>query len=719
MNKTRNRKKNTADENFIGYLYLVIAIVLCLIALMHEMTGFLGRWLYLLSRFLFGVLWFIPYVLITIYCIMRAFRFRLPNKVWTSIGLFFLAGLMICGCVSFRKSEGGLNLIKEFFARSKEIISGGEMGKGGLSGVITYGLISAAADFWGVIIVICVLFAVGVLIHLPEIRKLLNRPKKPETVKKKPAEEKARQFTLFDEIKASQQEKKKEKQLKLELENERKQLETKLERREEKKEAEVPAVVPASSTPTPLKNFKLPSLSYLETPSVNKGSINRRNAAEKWELLRDILESFDLDSRLEGYNIGPSITQFEIVPEGSFNINKYATIEGNMKMAMAVPSLRIEAPIPGKRAVGIEIPNEEPTLVRLKELLKDVPDKYQYEPLMFVLGKDITGKGVYSLINKMPHILVAGATGSGKSVCINSIILTILLRARPDEVKLLLVDPKKVEFSAYANIPHLICPIITESDKVPSALVKLEQIMNERYELFSNSGARNIDEFNEKYPERKIYRIVCIIDELADIMNHHGKELEISVSRLASLSRAAGIHMILATQRPSTDVITGTIKANIVSRIAFAVISGYDSKTIIDAPGAEKLLGNGDMLFKPGDAGRPTRIQGVFVSKQEIDTVTEYFTKSGYYPEYDDRFLHDEQEEGESGESVPSGVKDRQYPEVEKWVMTQETVSANQIQRRFNMGYPHAANLIDALEYNGVISGPRGSKPRDVLKRSE
>ena len=385
-------------------------------------------------------------------------------------------------------------------------------------------------------------------------------------------------------------------------------------------------------------------------------------------------------------------------------------------MALAVKDVRIEAPIPGKRAVGIEIPNEEPTIVRLKELLKDVPDAYQHEPLMFALGKDITGKNIYGLINKMPHMLVAGATNSGKSVCINSIIISLLLRARPDEVKLLLVDPKKVEFSAYANIPHLICPIVTETEKAPAVLGKLIQIMMERYETFSEKGVRKIEEYNEQYPDEKLYSIVCIIDELYDLMVRHGKEVETYINRLASLARAAGIHLILATQRPSTDVITGTIKANISTRIAFSTISGYDSKTILDGPGAEKLLGNGDMLYKPSDANRPTRIQGVYVSKEEIDRITDYFTKSNFTPRFDERFMHDDdEEESESGEMVPSGVKDRQYPEVERWVRTQKTISANQIQRRFNMGYPHAANLIDALEYNGIISGSNGSKPREVL----
>ncbi|MCR5067864.1 MAG: DNA translocase FtsK [Erysipelotrichaceae bacterium] len=725
MSKTRRKTKAAPQDSVVGYVYLTIVIVLCLIALMHEMTGFLGRWLFVIGRFLFGEAWFVPYVLIALWCLVKAFRQKISGKIWTTVILFFMAAILILGCVSFKdNTQSGTELIKDFFSKAKEMFVNGPIGKGGMFAVLGYGLISALANFWGVIIVICVLFAVGVLIHTESIAKWLRGLKKPQLAKKKPEPKKERQFNLFDqdEIKERKKEKELEKQREKELKllEKEQQMAEKTEKKPEAKpfiEEKKPAVSAGTDgSSNSFANYKPPYLSYLDNPSVSKNTVNRRNASEKWQILSDILESFDLKSRLEGYNIGPSITQFEIVPEGNFNINKYSSIESNIKMALAVKDVRIEAPIPGKRAVGIEIPNEEPSIVRLKELLKDVPDEYQHEPLMFALGKDITGKNRYGLINKMPHMLVAGATNSGKSVCINSIIISLLLRARPDEVRLLLIDPKKVEFSSYANIPHLICPIVTETEKAPAILGKLIKIMMDRYELFSQKGVRKIEEYNETYPDEKLYSIVCIIDELYDLMVRHGKEVETYINRLASLARAAGIHLILATQRPSTDVITGTIKANISTRIAFSTISGYDSKTILDGPGAEKLLGNGDMLYKPSDANRPTRIQGVYVSKDEIDRITDYFVKSNFTPKFEDIFMHDEdEEEGEDGEMVPSGVKDRQYPEVERWVRTQKTISANQIQRRFNMGYPHAANLIDALEYNGIISPSKGSKPRDVL----
>ncbi|MBO4218366.1 MAG: DNA translocase FtsK, partial [Erysipelotrichaceae bacterium] len=565
MSKTRRKKKAAGQNSFIGYTYLIIAIVLCLIALMHEMTGFLGRWLFSAGSYLFGQLWFVPYVIVIIMCLLKAYKVEMPAKLIVTMILFFLATALILACLSFKESQEPLKLISEYFHNTREIFAGKAMGRSGLLGIALYGLIASAADYWGVIIVICVLFIVGILIHTEEIKKRLKTLKKPEGTRKTAAE-KNRQPSFFD----LDEQKREEKRLKKEQRRFEKE-QQKLQKQEKKeqtvtpaaaKQPEKPAFVPAGDkSASAQKNYMLPSLSYLDTPVIDKSNVNRDNAREKWASLSEILSSFDLDSSLEGYNIGPSITQFEIVPKSNFNINKYATIERNIRMALAVSDVRIEAPIPGKRAVGIEIPNVRPTLVTLKEMLKDVPDEYQFNPLMIAVGKNIAGKGIYGSINKMPHMLIAGATGSGKSVCINSIIMTILMRARPDEVKLLLIDPKKVEFSAFDNIPHLITPIITETDKAAGALAKLIQIMEKRFDMFSQNRCQNIDQYNKSVADdQKLCSIVCIIDELADLMMTHRNEVEPRITRLASLARAAGIYMILATQRPSTDIITGTIK---------------------------------------------------------------------------------------------------------------------------------------------------------------
>lgn len=721
MSKTKRRRKNTSkDESFIKYLYCIIIIVLSIIVLSHEYTGFLGGFLYRVFFYLFGKLWFIPPVVLSLYFLLDAFNLRLNAKFYISTVLLFAALLMIMSAISVDRKAKGIELIKNYFASTKLIFYDNlDVCKGGLLGIILYGLIAAITSFWGVMIVIIVLFVVAVMIHYPDIKERLDSPK---MAARKPAKtekvDKRKEIDLFDFADEIENKIKVSKPKKGILSFDKKPKEEPVKKQPVQKEEPIRPVVINTEVKTNNKEvYNMPSLSYLDASAVSKNNVNKRNAAEKWEILSEILDSFDLNSSLAGYNIGPSVTQFEIVPNGSFNINKYTNIASNIKMGLAVRDVRIEAPIPGKRAVGIEIPNEEPTIVRLKELLKDVPDKYQYEPLMIAVGKDLAGNGVYGLINKMPHMLIAGATGSGKSVCINSIILTLLLRTRPDEVKLLLIDPKKVEFSAYANIPHLICPIINDTDKAASALNKLIRIMEQRYDSFANCGAKNIAEYNSKNPDKKMYNIVCIIDELADLMATHGKEVEGSIHRLASLARASGIFMILATQRPSTDVITGTIKANIVSRIAFAVTSSYDSRTILDQTGAEALLGNGDMLYNPAGAQSPIRVQGVYCSDEEISRVVEYFNRSGYKPNYADIFVVED--EDESGNMISADINDPLYHDIEKWVITQKAISASGLQRRYGLGFPRAAKIIDALEQNGIISASNGSKPRDVLVHTD
>ena len=457
---------------------------------------------------------------------------------------------------------------------------------------------------------------------------------------------------------------------------------------------------------------------------VKKGEsrTNIEAANESGRQLIEILDQFGVKATLVATHIGPAVTKFEVKPDLGVRVNKISNLQYDIKMALAAKDIRIEAPIPGKSAVGIEIPNVEKTMVHMKELLKTVPSKYEKSKLLFALGKDLMGNSVYGELNKMPHLLIAGATGSGKSVCVNSIITSILMRTKPDEVKLLLVDPKKVEFTPYRQVPHLLGPVITDGEEANRALKVIVNMMDKRYELFALAGVRNIGGYNtyiEEHPEEGLKRlpwIVVIIDELADLMLVAAKEVEASIQRITQLARAAGIHLIVATQRPSVDVITGVIKANIPSRIAFPVSSAVDSRTILDQMGAEKLLGYGDMLYIPVGETNAVRVQGVFVSDQEVQNICDFVSRQAK-PKYEDAFLR--LEALDSSLSNKDEEADPLYEEVKQFIISTRKASTSLIQRKFSIGYARAARLIDVLEERGIIGPSRGSKPREVLVRYE
>lgn len=470
-------------------------------------------------------------------------------------------------------------------------------------------------------------------------------------------------------------------------------------------------------------NYKLPRLTLLnEAGKKSRSSANLQAAKLKGRQLIDILEQFGVKATLVGTHIGPSITKFEVRPDLGVRVNKISNLQYDIKMALAAKDIRIEAPIPGKSAVGIEVPNEEKTTVHFKEMMRSIPQSMADRRLLFCLGMDLMGNAVYGELNKMPHLLVAGATGSGKSVCINSIICTILMRARPDEVQMLLIDPKKVEFTPYHEVPHLLAPVITDGEEANRALKVIVQMMDERYELFAKAGVRNIASYNanvEAHPlehHQKLASIVVIIDELADLMLVAAKEVESSIQRITQLARAAGIHLIVATQRPSVDVITGVIKANIPSRIAFAVSSAVDSRTILDQMGAEKLLGYGDMLYLPVGETSAKRIQGVFVDDSEVARITDFCKQQGR-PRYADAFLRLEEVDSSFGMQAGESQEDPLYEEVRSFVIQSQKASTSLIQRKFSIGYARAARLIDVLEERGIIGEARGSKPREVYAK--
>lgn len=466
--------------------------------------------------------------------------------------------------------------------------------------------------------------------------------------------------------------------------------------------------------------YVLPPLSLLEE-SKNKGKINSTEFIQSNnKVLERVFNDFGIVGKVVEVHVGPTVTQYEIELKAGTKVNKVLSINREIALALAAKDVRIQAPIPGKSTIGIEIPNPIQADVKLKDILLGLPKKLENSKLVAPLGKDIMGNIQYFEINKAPHLLVAGATGSGKSVCINNFIVSILMRTRPDEVKLILVDPKKVELSVYEGVPHLLRPVVTDPKKASVALQKVVQLMDERYDMFEQTGTKSIGTYNE-YVEKQISKgkdiekmpfLVVIIDELADLMMVCSKEVEESITRITQLARAAGIHLIVATQRPSTDVITGLIKANIPSRLSFAVSSSIDSRTILDMTGAEKLLGKGDMLFLPMGENVPIRIQGSYVSDEEIKRVVD-FVKRGKKPVYDEK-LTDLEMPSKVNEDF-SNEEDPLYNEIVEFAIKTGRISASLIQRKYRLGYNRAARIVDLLEERGIIGPQNGSKPREVL----
>ena len=437
------------------------------------------------------------------------------------------------------------------------------------------------------------------------------------------------------------------------------------------------------------------------------------------ERINQKLSELNIKASVNNYIIGPCVTRYEIVPEIGVRVSSIVNIENDLKLALAAVKTRMEAPIPGKSAVGIEVANKKRYPVYLKEVIE--PFKEDDSKLLVGIGRDLNNKEVVINIDKMPHLLVAGATGSGKSVCINSMIVSLLLRTSPDEVKMILIDPKKVEMLPYANMPHLLCPVVIDPKKASVALKKVVKEMDRRYDEFANNGVRNIEGYNRLMKQRgeaPLANIVVIIDELADLMLVAAKEVEESVQRITQLARAAGIYLIVATQRPSVDVITGVIKANIPSRIAFSVSSQVDSRTIIDRGGAEELLGRGDMLMDISGSGTLNRVQGVYVSDDEIFNVVSY-VKSKYSVNYDQEFLNLEEEKVEPINNLAinddTNNDDKLYEDIKDFVIRNQKASTSLLQRYFTLGYSRAARMIDRLEMDGVIGEANGAKPREVL----
>ena len=764
--KKTTRRKSTKKKTQTSWLHsnlFRLCFLICMICISFIVVlefGIVGAFLKHFFEFLFGALTNGLFILNATLCAVLIFHKEQPViRKRYMFGILFLAlGLsLISSIMEFKPHPGSFGL-EYVMKNAGNIIMGHLKTYSGLAGALLLCLFQSLFDYSGTYVMVLLFFVLAILMFGYE--KIVGYERKPkkvlksEPVKETPVSIDRKNFIFEDEdtnessfqiinadpVKPVQpdpvvEETKEDEPLIIgDLEPRKPSFMVDVDDEPKEKvveKNEVPVVNEGVVEKTEskhyirdensdFKNYKLPKLNVLEDMErKSRSNANTITAKEKGEKLIEILHEFGVEANLVQIHIGPSVTKFEIKPELGVRVNKISNLQNDIKMGLAAKDIRIEAPIPGKASVGIEIPNVEKTSVQMKDLMRTIPDSMKDKKLLFCLGKDLMGNNVYGELNRMPHLLIAGATGSGKSVCVNAIISSILMRTKPDEVKLVLIDPKKVEFTPYNDVPHLLSPVITDGDLANKALKVIVEMMDRRYDLFGELGVRNITAYNEYVLTHNdehlkvLPRIVIIIDELADLMLVAAKEVEASIQRITQLARAAGIHLIVATQRPSVDVVTGVIKANIPSRIAFAVSQAVDSRTILDQAGAERLLGNGDMLYLPNGETSPRRIQGVFIKDEEVNHICA-FVKSQAMPKYDDAFiqLKDLQNQGNEAQNVTA---DPLYEEVKRFVIASRKASTSLIQRKFSVGYSRAARLMDVLEANGIIGPSRGSKPREIL----
>ncbi len=703
----RKRKKSNAEYNHL--IYGIALILLAVIGL--GSFGIVGRVVVVSAAFLVGVFYYLFLFLMLIIGINFIFKGEFLKFLQKRLIGFYLMclGFLIIFHINYTVNYDleGFAIITNIFRQFPDLINDvNSISGGGIIGALLTVVFMPLFDITGTEIIALTLIICGFLLLAGSyIMLMFNKIKeKSQDILQKNSEEavaKAEKsfnqegkiiISSVDDLKTSTKE-------------------------EETKEKEI---VPEEEAEESTRGYRRPAISLLNKPTKVNQSENQEHAKANIKILENVFRDFGINGKVVSVNIGPSVTQYEIELKAGTKLSKITSINREISLALAAKEVRIQAPIPGKSTVGIEIPNKEPSYVTVREILEQAISKeLRKNKLLVALGKDLMGNPVFCEINKTPHLLIAGATGSGKSVCINSIIVSILMRTRPEEVKLLLIDPKKVELINFNHIPHLLTEVIINPKEANIALKRVVKIMEERYDLFNETGTKNIAGYNAymesqgKSKKDQMPYIVVIIDELADLMLIAAKEVEDSIMRITQLARAAGIHLIVATQRPSTDVITGLIKSNIPSRISFAVSSSIDSRTILDMMGAEKLLGNGDMLFIPMGANAPVRLQGTIVSEKEVQAVVDH-VKSQQKPNYDETFLVKEDEQAEV-EASANDYEDPMYDEVVEFVIEQQKASASLLQRRFRLGYNRAARLIDLLEERGIIGPSRGSKPREVL----
>lgn len=747
--RKRKSKQEQVSEELKLRIICLFFIFLVIIAAMQ--LGVIGDHLNYVFMYVFGNLNGIIYltcILLLGYIVVKADfpKFNGPKAV----GLYLLfIGLTLF--ISATPSLTGIKVIQSYFNQVP-------LNRGGLLGVVLYGFLSALFDYMGAIIAAVFIVVTGIILlgskfyfeHKKEIQKRAknNFNKTKDSLKQHSNyfgnffKKKQNKTTFFDD--AIFEDDETPTTIFEEIAKEDVTLPQAFTFNDEHQEIEIVDKEPPipsvdeelvqndqSQIEEPViehntnKNYHLPPLSLLHNVVNKKQGENKNHAVESAERLTAVLNEFGVHASINNISIGPSITKYELKLETGTRVNKIMSLQDDIKLALAAKDIRIEAPIPGKPAVGVEIPNLVSSMVSFKEVFKNIPDKYKDNKLVVPLGKDVNGQVIYAELNKMPHLLIAGATGSGKSVCVNTIISSILMRAKPDEVKLILVDPKKVELSNYNGVPHLLAPVVTDPKKAAATLRETVSEMERRYDLFAGANVRKIETYNQ-YVEKKnqendaehqlekLPYIVVILDEVADLMMVASKDVEDCIMRIAQLARAAGIHLIVATQRPSTDIITGVIKANIPSRIAFAVSSSIDSRTILDCTGAEKLLGKGDMLFLPMGLNSPIRVQGAYVDDSEVEAITYYTTKQ-QEASYDERYTNVKPISAVAASKEEQ--EDEEYEMCRAFVIQAQKASTSLLQRQFRIGYNKAARIIDQLEADGIIGPQIGSKPREVYVR--
>ncbi|ALS78299.1 DNA translocase FtsK 4TM domain-containing protein [Planococcus kocurii] len=753
--KPKTKSKNRKRQPMPMIAYEVIGLVLVGVAiLMTFQLGVIGKMFYNMAEFLVGYMAFLlPLVLIylAIYVMVKR-KWPKPRMKVAFGSAFVLIGiLLICHLIWAAGTILPItssNVIDETIRTTKmtgTIWNSYLATGGGLIGALLYALLHVLVDTAGTWIVAIILLSIGAIILTgkaaapfiaekipsarPAIDALMNRfqqakPKKVRTPRKKSEPE---QVVEINESLAYEEEdeqedllyrpKQQEPIISAFTENVKpRQTEAPQQPAKEMKTEDVQLL----STAEELENeeYQLPPLSLLTLPPHHDQSGEYSGIQKNAKKLEKTFQSFGVRAKVTQVHLGPAVTKYEVLPDTGVKVSKIVSLHDDLALALAARDIRIEAPIPGKSAIGIEVPNSEVSIVSLREVLESEENNKPDAKLLFALGRDVTGQAVMTELNKMPHLLVAGSTGSGKSVCINGIITSIIMRAKPHEVKMMMIDPKMVELNVYNGIPHLLAPVVTDPRKAAQALKKIVSEMERRYELFSHTGTRNIEGYNEyvrvfneenedKHP--KLPFIVVIVDELADLMMVASNEVEDAITRLAQMARAAGIHLIIATQRPSVNVITGVIKANIPSRIAFAVSSSIDSRTILDMGGAEKLLGRGDMLFLGAGQSKPVRVQGAFLSDSEVEKIVDFVIEQ-QKAQYQEDMIPSEIDETKIDEET-----DEIYDDAVQLVTEMQTASVSMLQRRFRVGYSRAARIIDQMEQRGVVGPYEGSKPRTVL----
>ena len=762
MAKKRKSKKKQMKLNTDIKVILLILLGIVLAILIYGNSGYVGNFL---NEILGGIMGIFKYIVPVVPFVSAIYMFS-NNKEDLLTKIIPSSIILLC-CSATMTLYQILNNALEYNIQFQEILDRafylGKLNKGGgiIGLLISYPLVKLFEPIAALIIIIGIAIIVAVMVfglkpseHISkfvnkmEDERKINRTEeqksnkikkqsviqddlgdvayaKPETArerKQREKEERRREALKVDEqltINMLEQEKKAQNTNKSNGDYIEGNLFKQEEEKKEEKKKEVLQLEHALVVED--EHYEYPPVELLSKgKKASRGSA--KMLADTAAKLQKTLYSFGVSAKVENVSVGPTITRYELKPAEGTRVSKIANLADDIALNLAAETIRIEAPIPGKQAVGIEVPNKEKEAVHLREVIESSEFENNKSKLSVALGKDVAGKTIIADIGKMPHVLIAGSTGSGKSVCINSIITSIIYNAKPSEVKLVMVDPKVVELSVYNGIPHLLIPVVTDPKKAAGALAWAVQEMDDRYNKFAQKGVRDLKGYNkaiEKENENaKLPQIVIIIDELADLMMVAAKEVEEAICRLAQKARAAGMHLVIATQRPSVDVITGLIKANVPSRIAFAVSSQVDSRTILDSTGAEKLLGKGDMLFFPAGAPKPVRVQGAFVSDDEVEKIVDFVKQNGtanYSEDILETIENGNKTEKEIAQTDEDDETDPFLMDAIQTVVETGQASTSFIQRRFKVGYARAGRIIDQMEERGVISGFQGSKPREVL----